>query len=73
MDKLYTVDEIAAFLSLEKKTIQNWISNIRRGKSPASLLPRITWVGSHARFDQKDVEEWKNSQKMRFSGKKRAA
>jgi excisionase family DNA binding protein len=54
LDSLLTIDEVAAFLRLEKGTLYQWRSR-RKG-------PRAFKVGRHLRYDEADVRSWLESQ-----------
>ena len=54
MDGLLTIDDVAAFLRVEKGTLYQWRSR-RKG-------PRAFKVGRHLRYDMADVRAWLEAQ-----------
>lgn len=57
MDTLATKEEVAAFLRIEPRTLDNWASD---GRGPAYVK-----VEGARRYDMADVKEWVESRKVR--------
>lgn len=57
MEPLVDRDEVAAFLGIEPRTLDNWAS---AGQGPAYVK-----VGGRRKYDWTDVREWVESRKVR--------
>lgn len=53
-ERLWTLAEVATYLSVPEKTIYMWRT---RGQGPRGMR-----VGRHVRFRREDVEEWLRGQ-----------
>lgn len=57
MEPLATKEEVAAFLRVEPRTLDNWAS--------AGRGPTYVKVGGARRYDMSDVREWAEARKVR--------
>ena len=48
-----TIDEVASYLRVSKRTIQTWLSE--------GMIPCVRLPGRFVRFDQEAVDEWARS------------
>lgn len=57
MEPLATTDEVAKFLAIEPKTLNNWAS---RGEGPTYVK-----IGGARRYDMADIRAWVEARKVK--------